>query len=122
MNYKGTHILCDFINFVGNEYELGLKVFNIMIESINNTNMKIVHQKLCILNEDTPPGFTGVLLLDESHFTCHCYTNTGLLAFDLFTCGNTDTRNVMEYVKNKLKQEFPNLECTYLKTHNRFNL
>jgi S-adenosylmethionine decarboxylase len=121
MNHKGSHILCDFINFFGNEYDLAQIVFNIMIDSINNTNMKIVHQKLIILNENTPPGFTGVLLLDESHFTCHSYTNTGLLALDLFTCGNTDTTSVIEYVKNKLIEKFPNLECTYLKTHNRFN-
>jgi S-adenosylmethionine decarboxylase len=119
--YKGTHVLCDFINFFGDEYVLGEKIFSIMIEGVNTTNMKIVHQKLSILNENTPAGFTGVLLLDESHFTCHSYTSSGLLALDLFTCGNTDTNSVMEYVKNRLLKEFPDIKCTYLKGHNRFN-
>ena len=120
-NYKGKHIFADFINLHGDEYLLGEKVFKIMIKAIENTDMKIVHKHLKILNEDTKPGFTSVLLLDESHFTSHCYSDDGLLALDLFTCGKTDTTKTMEYIKEELYKEFPNLKCTYLQNHKRFN-
>jgi len=120
-NHKGNHIFLDFINFHGNEYELGNKVFDIMIKAIESTNMKIVHKHLEILNGDTPSGFTSVILLDESHATSHCYSDDGLLAIDLFTCGKTDTLKVMETIKENLFKEFPNLKCTYFQNHRRFN-
>ncbi|MGB0602901.1 MAG: S-adenosylmethionine decarboxylase family protein, partial [Candidatus Poseidoniaceae archaeon] len=37
----------------------------------------------------SPPGFASVVLLDESHVSAHCYSDTGLLAVDAFSCGNT---------------------------------
>ena len=120
-NNKGNHVFLDFTNFHGNEYDLGKKVFDIMINAIENTNMKIVHKHLEILNGDTPAGFTSVILLDESHATSHCYSEDGLLAIDLFTCGSTDTVKVMENIKEELFKEFPNLKCTYFQNHKRFN-
>ena len=119
---KGKHIFADFIGIKGDEKDIGNFVFNLMIESIeNNTTMKIVHKQLCILNGDTPPGFTSVLLLDESHFTSHCYSDQGLLAIDLFTCGKTDTTKVIEYFIDKIKEKYPNVVCTYRKEHERFH-
>ena len=45
-NFKGNHILVDYIGLYGDEKELGEFVFNLMIECINKTDMKIVHQNL----------------------------------------------------------------------------
>ena len=125
--YKGTHILADFTGVSGDENEVGKIVFKIMKDAINlNTHMKIVHDKLCILNGDTPPGFTcGILLLDESHFSCshftnHCYTDESLLSCDIFTCGSSNTKVVMNYFLQELKKTFPKAKCTYMKTHKRF--
>jgi S-adenosylmethionine/arginine decarboxylase-like enzyme len=119
---KGKHIFTDFIGIKGDENEIGNFVFNLMINSIEkNTAMKIVHSHLSILNGDTPPGFTSVLLLDESHFTSHCYSDQGLLAIDLFTCGKTDTTKVIEYFVDKIKEKYPDIVCTYRKEHERFH-
>jgi S-adenosylmethionine decarboxylase len=119
---KGKHIFVDFIGINGNEKELGEFVFNLMIDSVEtNTSMKIVHKYLCILNGDTPPGFTSVLLLDESHFTTHSYSEEGLLAIDLFTCGKTDTTKVIAYFIDKLKEKYSDVVCTYRKEHERFH-
>ena len=87
--------------------------------------MKIVHKHLEILNKDTPPGFTsGILMLDSSHFTSHSYTDLGIIAMDIFTCSNaihtTNVLEVMEYVKDELLKEFPEIKCTYLQNHKRF--
>ena len=64
-NFKGNHILVDYVGLYGDEKELGEFIFNLMIQCIENTKMKIVHKHLVILNGDTPAGFTSVLLLDE---------------------------------------------------------
>lgn len=121
MNTRGNHIFADYINFYGNEKELGNTVFDLMVKSINKTSMKIVHKKLCILNENTPPGFTAILLLDASHFSSHCYSEDGILALDLFTCGETDTLEVLKYFDQELKKKYPDIKRTYLQEHKRFH-
>lgn len=120
MKNIGNHVLIDFINCVGHEELLGDFIFKLMIESIENTNMKIVHRKLQILNKDTPAGFTAVLLLDESHFTAHAYTDLGLLAIDIFTCGETEINDVVNYFYLKLKKFVPDIEIKFRETVPRF--
>jgi S-adenosylmethionine decarboxylase len=120
MKNLANHILVDYRNIKGNETEIGNFVFDLMIKVINETTMKIVHKKLVILNDNTPPGFTSVLLLDESHFTTHCYSELGLMMVDIATCGKTDTLNVIEKFNIKLKEKFPLMEITYLENHKRF--
>jgi S-adenosylmethionine/arginine decarboxylase-like enzyme len=61
-----------------------------MKESIKQTIMKPMFEKMVILKDDTEEGFTSVILLDESHITAHSYTQRGLLALDVFTCGQTN--------------------------------
>ena len=123
VRYKGNHVFADFTGFHGDEYVLGTFVYELMIRAIERTNMKIIHKNLAILNIDTPPGFTAFLQLDSSHISAHSYTekSQGLLAFDCFTCGSTDTLSVMNYIKDELLKEFPEIKCTYLQNHKRFN-
>lgn len=122
LKYKGSHAMMDICNFYGDEYKLGHFVFNLMIEAINRTTMKIVHKHLEFLNEDTPPGFSGILSLDSSHISAHSYTSkdVGLIAFDCFTCGQTNPLEVLQYIYNKLVLEFPDIECKYMYNHKRF--
>ena len=120
-NYKGSHVLADFTGIYGDEYEIGEKVFKLMIKVIDSkTCMKIVHKHLEILNEDTPPGFTSMLLLDSSHFSAHSYTEEGLLSCDIYTCGITNPVEVMEYFQEELLKEFSDMKCTYMNNHKRF--
>ena len=123
VRYKGNHVFADFTGFHGDEHVLGKFVYELMIRAIERTNMKIVHKHLEILNVDTPPGFTAFLQLDSSHISSHSYTekSQGLLALDCFTCGPTDTLSVMNYIKDELIKEFPEIKCTYLQNHKRFN-
>lgn len=118
---KGKHILVDYTNFTGDEYRLGEFIYEVLKNAVATTSMKSVHTHLAILSGDTPPGFTCVILLDESHITAHCYSETGLLALDCFTCGSTDTEKVMDYIEAKIKYRFPLVKCTYRQTHKRFN-
>lgn len=51
-NFKGNHILVDYIGLYGDEKELGEFIFNLMIQCIENTKMKIVHRQLVIHHQD----------------------------------------------------------------------
>jgi S-adenosylmethionine/arginine decarboxylase-like enzyme len=129
-NFKGTHIFADYKGLTGDETEIGNFIFNLMQDAIiNASTMKIVHKNLVILNKDTqgvdtPPGFTsGILLLDSSHFTCHCYANKedgGLLALDIFTCGSDDTSKIIQYFENKIIEKYPSVKQNMVKTCKRF--
>lgn len=108
MNYKGKHIVMDVV-FEMSRYDnvnLANKIFSILKQSVEG-KMTVVHTHLEIFGENSPEGFTACVLLDESHLTCHCYYEMGLLAFDCFTCGKTDTEAVMmEIEDNTLKLLF----------------
>lgn len=97
--HRGFHFLMDY-NFPAvkdnkDSEALAHEVFGIMERSLKEAGIHIVFEKLIILpepgsNDPSPPGFTSVLLLDESHATAHCFSdieNKGLLAVDVFTCG-----------------------------------
>ena len=123
-NYKGKHVFLDFINFT-NENNVSLEesceyIFNVMNKSLELTPMKNMHSKMVILKEDTEEGFTSVILLDESHITCHSYTKKGLLALDVFTCGQTDPEIISNYIKEKLELKYPNIKCTSSNVYHRF--
>jgi len=127
LNYKhhGKHVFADFIwnteIDIIDDIVLANTIFNIMENAIKETNMTIVHKKLCILGGETPPGFTSVFLLDESHCSAHCYSDRGWLALDCFTCGYTDPEPILKYIKNQIKNQYPSLICTYLQKHKRFH-
>ena len=70
-----------------------------------NTKMKIVGESIKIFDDGTTPnGFTCAILLDASHMSCHSYSDTGLLAVDVFTCGNNDPSNIIDKFFDELKQ------------------
>lgn len=107
---SSCHVFIDIKDIYDDEYRLGKFIYELMIKTIlEKTCLKIVHQKLVILNVATPPGFTSVLLLDSSHFTSHCYSRKGTLSCDLFTCG-TDLqvlKEAMTYFMDEIKDEYP---------------
>jgi len=121
MKNKGNHVFLDFINFFDDDLEKCAQyIFDVMRESIYRTNMKAMFEKMVILKDDTEDGFTSVILLDESHITAHSYTKRGLLALDVFTCGNTNPELVAKFVKDKLEIKYPNITCINYVTHKRF--
>ena len=111
MQKKGSHIFLDYQKIFMNYEELNIitdKLFNFFHSLIrDNSTMTIVHSYLHIFDKNiSPAGFTCVLLLDESHMTAHCYSDLGLLAIDLFTCGDTDTENLGNIIKEFISNEF----------------
>ena len=127
--HHGSHVFADFIWDVSTENidhsQFAENIFKIMQDAINQTKMTIVHQKLCKLgiddNFETPPGFTAIILIDESHCSSHCYSDRGWLAIDVFTCGKTNPKLVMNYIEDQIRSDYPSLKCTYRKNHKRFH-
>jgi len=125
LKHHGNHVFSDLIWDVKeniNNVVFSYAIFDIMKKSLKNTTMKNVHEKLVVFDgSDSPPGFTSVILIDESHITSHCYSDRGMLAIDIFTCGETQVDPIMDYIVTEVKKIYPSLECIYQETHKRFH-
>ena len=83
--------------------------------------MREVHSHVEIFDgEDSPPGFAAVVLIDESHVTAHCYSERGILAIDVFTCGDSDPSEVAAMINDALVSEIPGLRRVFEKRVERF--
>lgn len=86
----------------------GKRTNSIMARACGHAGMKVVHSHVKVFElsqTETPPGFTGVCLLDASHATSHCYSETGQLALDVFTCGSVCPKNVLSTIISDLRTE-----------------
>ncbi len=78
------------------------RVLNVMARSAERAGATVVSQVRYKFGHESPPGFTAVVLLDESHCSAHTYADLGLIAMDVFTCGNTNPRDVLRYIQEEL--------------------
>ncbi len=50
----------------------------------------------------SPFGVSGVIVIQESHFSIHCWPEFGFASVDIYTCGDTvDPWKAYEYLKDK---------------------
>lgn len=100
--YKGKHLLIDCSN-VAREVCLDDRlVLNAMARAAERAGATVVSQIRYKFGQDSPPGFTAVVMLDESHCSAHTYADLGLIAMDVFTCGNTEPRDVLRYIREEI--------------------
>lgn len=78
------------------------RVLNVMARSAERAGATVVSQVRYKFGHESPPGFTAVVLLDESHCSAHTYADLGLIAMDVFTCGNTNPRDVLRFIQEEL--------------------
>lgn len=114
----GLHIMLDCNGAVG---ITGDWMLSLMEEAVDASGARRVHSH----NENfdgsvSPPGFASVVLLDESHVSAHCYSDTGLLAIDAFSCGNTDPAKIIEIIESGIREKYPNLIINRRKRVERF--
>lgn len=97
-------------------------IFNFKI-ICEEEGLRIVGEK-CIVFDGTksPPGFTFVLCLDESHISVHSYADEGLLATDLFTCSKNPQAhiNASRRIEHIILSFFPDGELYKRHTVGRF--
>ncbi len=81
----GTHV---FGNLHGCPSELLEKVdvvSNILRSTVSESKLHSVGETF---HQFEPIGVTGVIVLSESHLSVHTWPETGVVAVDVFTCGN----------------------------------
>lgn len=103
---RGSHLLLDYRNYSSTEENDGRWMLHLIRECVRESGIREVHSHVEIFDGGlSPPGFAAVVLIDESHVTAHCYSEIGLLAIDVFTCGDHDPDVVAELIHERLISE-----------------
>lgn len=82
---RGKHLLIDIWGVSEEKCSDTPFLLNMMKEAAILIGATIVDSAIHSLFD--PPGATGFLLLDESHISCHTYSDRGWVALDIFVCG-----------------------------------
>jgi S-adenosylmethionine decarboxylase len=100
--HKGKHLLIDCQN-VRREICLDDKAFlGVMARAAERAGATVISQLRYKFGHDSPAGFAAIIMLDESHCSAHTYADLGLIALDIFTCGNTDPQDVLRNIQEEL--------------------
>jgi S-adenosylmethionine decarboxylase len=100
--HKGKHLLIDCRN-VAQELCVDDKLMlDVMARAAEKAGATVISQVRYKFGHDSPPGFTAIVMLDESHCSVHTYADLGLVAMDIFTCGDTEPREVLRHIREEL--------------------
>ncbi|QDT37482.1 adenosylmethionine decarboxylase [Stratiformator vulcanicus] len=99
---KGNHVLIDCRNVPRDVCLDDGRMLEVMARSAAKAGMHVISQVRYHFGHNSAPGYTCVVLLDESHCSAHTYADLGLIALDVFTCGDTDPRKILEHMREEL--------------------
>ncbi|HIE81002.1 MAG TPA: hypothetical protein EYQ07_00440 [Candidatus Poseidoniales archaeon] len=117
----GVHILLDYTRFLPTVEKDGAWMLEILRQSVRDAGVREVHSHVEEFDgEVSPLGFAAVVLIDESHVSAHCYSERGLLAIDVFTCGDHDPEVVADSIHASLCGTVPGLNLLRRERIERF--
>ncbi len=96
----GAHVLADFWGCQFGKLDDAELLMTSLRQAALSAKMTILGEEQHKFN---PQGFTGLLLLSESHISIHTYPEQGYAAIDVFTCGSGMTQKAIEYLKQILQ-------------------
>jgi len=77
------------------------KVEQALIKAVEISGATIVQS---VIHEFNPHGISGVVVIEESHFSVHTWPEYGYCALDIFTCGSEiDHYSALQYLKDTFK-------------------
>jgi S-adenosylmethionine decarboxylase len=99
---RGKHLLIDCRNVSRDVCLNDAAMLDAMARGARKAGANVISQVRYHFGHNSPPGFTAVVVLDESHCSAHCYADLGMIALDVFTCGQTDPNDVLAYIREEI--------------------
>jgi S-adenosylmethionine decarboxylase len=96
----GAHVLADFWGCQFEKLDDAELLMNSLKQAAKSAKMTILGEESY---KFTPQGFTGLLLLSESHISIHTYPERGYAAIDVYTCGGGMTQKAIDFLKEVLQ-------------------
>lgn len=98
----GTHLILDLWGLTP---DLGVEQMReVLIEAAGRAGATILHDSFHDFEGrgDQPGGFTGVLVLAESHISIHTWPEADYAAIDIFMCGDARIDEALEHILGAL--------------------
>jgi len=99
---RGNHLIIDCINVPENVCLEDKKFLEVMAWAAEKAGMNVINTCRYKFGHDSPAGFTCFCQLDSSHVSAHTYSDDGMCAIDIFTCGPTRPENVLKHMLEQL--------------------
>tara|TARA_B100000676_G_scaffold277207_1_gene298694 strand:- start:8008 stop:8382 length:375 start_codon:yes stop_codon:yes gene_type:complete len=118
---RGGHVVLDYIGYSPPVDGDGDWMLQLLRGCVQRAGVREVHSHVAQFDgTESPPGFAAVVLIDESHVSAHCYSESGLLAIDIFTCGESDPVALADDIHREVVDAVPEIELAGRKMLDRF--
>ncbi|HJM17952.1 MAG TPA: S-adenosylmethionine decarboxylase [Candidatus Thalassarchaeaceae archaeon] len=108
--HLGYHVLMDYSNYFPPMSDDGPWMLETLRSCVRLAGVREVHSHVEAFDGIvSPTGFAAVVLIDESHVSAHCYSDRGLLAVDVFTCGENDPDIIADSLNSLLLEAIPGI-------------
>jgi S-adenosylmethionine decarboxylase len=77
-------------------------MLDVMARAARKAGAVVISQVRYQFGHNSPPGFTAVVMLDQSHCSAHTYADSGQIALDIFTCGDSDPADVLAFIREEV--------------------
>jgi S-adenosylmethionine decarboxylase len=107
----GNHLIIEMYDCQVEAINDAKNVEERLIEAVRISGAKMVQS---VIHKFNPHGISGVIVIEESHFSVHTWPEYGYCALDIFTCGDEiDYYSALHYLKNEFQAK--NLSVTEMK-------
>lgn len=116
--FAGRHVIFDVF---GSPFSANCKfVEQIMRNAVEAVGATVLHSHFHGFGEGC--GFTGILVLSESHASVHTWPEVDLMTFDIYMCGICDPMQAMKNIIEKLQpkeHKITSLKRGIVRSHQR---
>lgn len=107
----GNHLIIELYDCHREAINDAKSVEERLIEAVRLSGAKMVQS---VIHKFNPHGVSGVIVIEESHFSVHTWPEYGYCALDIFTCGDEiDYYSALHYLKKEFQAK--NLSVTEMK-------
>ncbi len=106
-NTFGQHFLVEFLQCNAETLKNVETVKLNLLKSAQESNATIVSHHF---HQFQPDGVSGVILIEESHFSIHTWPEHQYAAFDVFTCGPMDPNIAIDVLKQAFEAKTVNIK------------
>ena len=100
--HRGRHLLIDCREVPRSVCLDDQSLLDAMARAARRAGATVISQVRYRFGHDSAPGFTAMVLLDESHCSAHTYADLGQVALDIFTCGKTFPETILEHLRQEI--------------------
>lgn len=111
MQNLGNHLIVELYECETDVINDAREVEKRMLEAVRISGATTVQS---VIHKFNPHGISGVVVIEESHFSVHTWPEYGYCALDIFTCGDEiDYYTALHYLKDQFGAK--NLSVTEMK-------